>query len=106
MEKSNFGIYDETELKEGEMLRERMTTLQLVDPYVGKYYSALWVRKNILQQTDDDIEEIDAENEEYNQEQLNKEVEEMKIRGQAQAEVSANSAEMQAQVDQKYGDKQ
>ena len=44
--------------------------------------------------------------EEYNQEQLNKEVEEMKIRGQAQAEVSANSAEMQAQVDQKYGDKQ
>ena len=50
-----------SELKEGEMLRERMTTLQLVDPYVGKYYSALWVRKNILQQTDDDIEQINAE---------------------------------------------
>ena len=50
-----------SELKEAEMLRERMQTLALVDPFVGKYYSQLWVRKNILRQTDDDIEEINAE---------------------------------------------
>lgn len=50
-----------SELKEAEMLRERMQTLQLIDPYVGKYYSATWVRKNILRQTDEEIEEIDAE---------------------------------------------
>ena len=49
------------ELKDAEMLRERMSTLQLVDPFVGKYYSRLWVRKHILQQTDTDIEEIDAQ---------------------------------------------
>jgi hypothetical protein len=49
------------ELKEGEVLRERMNTLQLVDPYVGKYYSEKWVRKNILFQTEEEIEEIDAE---------------------------------------------
>jgi hypothetical protein len=53
-----------SELKDGEILRERMTTLQLVDPYVGKYFSAIWVRKNILQQTDEEIEEINAEMEE------------------------------------------
>lgn len=49
------------ELKEGEIVRERMNTLQLVDPYVGKYYSEAWVRKHILQQTEEEIKEIDKE---------------------------------------------
>jgi len=31
------------------------------DPYIGKYYSHAWVRKNLLQQTEDDIELIDKE---------------------------------------------
>ena len=53
-----------SELKESEILRERMNTLQLVDPYVGKYYSQAWVRKNILQQTEEEIEELDKEIEE------------------------------------------
>jgi hypothetical protein len=47
-----------TELKEAELLQNRITTLQLVDPYVGRYYSMQWVRKNILQMDDDEIEEI------------------------------------------------
>ncbi|NDB59500.1 hypothetical protein EB001_13770 [bacterium] len=50
-----------TELKEAELITARMQTLQLVDPYVGRYYSAEWVKKNILQQTDEDIEEINAQ---------------------------------------------
>jgi hypothetical protein len=49
------------ELKDAEMLRERMSTLQLVDPYVGKYYSRMWVRKHVLNQSDMDIEEMDAQ---------------------------------------------
>jgi hypothetical protein len=49
------------ELKDAEMLRERMNTLQLVDPFVGKYYSRMWVRKHVLNQSDLDIEEIDAQ---------------------------------------------
>ena len=52
------------ELKEAEIVRERMNTLALVDPYVGKYYSQKWIRKHILQQTEEEIEEIDAEIEE------------------------------------------
>ena len=56
------------ELKESELLRERMSTLRELDEYVGKYYSIEWVRKNILMQTDDEIEmidkQIDAEKEE------------------------------------------
>jgi hypothetical protein len=49
------------ELKEGEILRERLNTLALVDPYVGKYYSQKWIKKHVLQFTDDEIEEMDEE---------------------------------------------
>ena len=47
-----------TELKEAELITSRVSLLQLVDPFVGKYFSQEWIRKNILQQTDEDIEEI------------------------------------------------
>jgi hypothetical protein len=54
------------ELKDAELLNARLDTLIKVDPFVGKYYSAMWVRKNILQQTDDDIEEINTQMQEEN----------------------------------------
>lgn len=40
------------------VLRDRLATLQTADPYVGRYYSQEWVRKNILYQTQKEIEEI------------------------------------------------
>lgn len=49
------------ELKEAEILRERVNTLRELDEFVGKYYSVDWVRKNILKQNDEDIEGIDKE---------------------------------------------
>ena len=49
------------ELKNAEILRERLSLAQEVSPYVGKYYSVEYVRKNILQQTDEDIIEIDGQ---------------------------------------------
>jgi hypothetical protein len=50
-----------TELKEGELITNRILLLQYVDPFVGRYYSKEWVRKNVLKQTDEDIEEIDEQ---------------------------------------------
>lgn len=50
-----------TELKDAELLTNRMSVLQLVDPYVGRYYSMEWVRKNVLQMSDEDIMEIDKQ---------------------------------------------
>lgn len=50
-----------SELKDAELLTNRLTLLQVVDPYVGRYYSKEWVRKNVLQQTDEDIMEIDEQ---------------------------------------------
>ena len=58
-----------TELKDGEILRERINTLQLLDPYVGKYFSQQWVRRNVLQQTEEEIEEMEEQIEEEMQEQ-------------------------------------
>ena len=47
-----------SELKQSEMLRERFEMLGSLDEYVGKYISNEWIRKNVLRQTDDEIEEI------------------------------------------------
>jgi len=47
-----------SEMKNSELLRERIATLREIDEYVGRYYSVEWVRKNILMQTDDDIDNI------------------------------------------------
>ena len=49
------------ELKDAELLSMRLDTLAKVDPFVGRYYSIAWVRKNILQQTEEDMQEIDAQ---------------------------------------------
>jgi hypothetical protein len=53
-----------TEVKDAEILTGRLNQLQLVEAYVSKYYSESWIRKNVLRQTDDEIEEIDKEIEE------------------------------------------
>ena len=50
-----------TELRDAELLQNRVQTLSIVDPYVGRYYSAEWVRKHILQQTDEDMLAIDEQ---------------------------------------------
>ena len=55
------------ELIEAELLTNRLQLLSVVDPFVGRYYSRTWVRKHILQQDEEDIEEIDAEIEQENQ---------------------------------------
>lgn len=52
------------EQKQVAVMRERMAILQQVDPYVGRYFSHHWVRKNILRQDDKEMEEMDKESQE------------------------------------------
>ncbi len=56
-------IYDNqfAELKETEMMNERLGTLATIEPYIGRFYSQEWVRKNILRQTDGEIIEQDEQ---------------------------------------------
>ena len=56
-------VYDNhfAELKETELLNERLGVVAAVDPYVGKYFSADYVRRNILKQKDEEIIEMDKQ---------------------------------------------
>jgi hypothetical protein len=49
------------ELKQSEIMTERLRLLGEIDPLVGKYFSKAWVRKNVLRMTEDDIEIIDRD---------------------------------------------
>ena len=49
------------ELKEGEIIDNRINLARNMQDMIGKYYSNEWLRKNILKQNDDDIEEQDKE---------------------------------------------
>jgi hypothetical protein len=55
-------LYDNhfSELKEAELMNERLTLAQTAEPYIGKYYSQDYVRRKILRQTDVEILEQDA----------------------------------------------
>lgn len=52
-----------TELKDAEIIQNRSNLLMTMEQggMLGKYYSHTWARKNILHQSDDDIEEQDKE---------------------------------------------
>jgi hypothetical protein len=56
-------LYDNqfAELKESELLNERLGTLATIEPYIGKYYSNHYVRTKVLRQSDSEIEELDEQ---------------------------------------------
>jgi len=56
-------LYDNqfAELKETEMLNERLGVLATIEPYIGKYYSTEYVRRKVLRQTDAEMIEIDEQ---------------------------------------------
>jgi hypothetical protein len=56
-----------SELKEAELMTNRLQLLSSVDPYTGRYFSQAWIQRNVLRLNDDEIkrmqEEIDEEKE-------------------------------------------
>ncbi len=54
-------LYDNhfAELKEAELLQERLNLAASAEPYIGKYYSQDYVRRHVLRQTDEEILEQD-----------------------------------------------
>jgi hypothetical protein len=49
------------ELKELEIMTDRLNVLNGLMPFVGRYYSNEYVRRNILHQSDEDMEKMDKE---------------------------------------------
>jgi len=56
-------VYDNhfAELKEAELIQNRLNVLAVAEPYVGKYFSVDYIRRNVLKQTDAEIIEIDQQ---------------------------------------------
>ena len=56
-------VYDNhfAELKESELMNERLGVVAAIDPYIGKYFSLEYVRRNVLKQKDEEIIEIDKQ---------------------------------------------
>lgn len=50
-----------SELKDFEILGERLNMLDQIQPHIGKYYSDKWVRSNILNMSEEDVERMEAE---------------------------------------------
>lgn len=53
-----------TELQDSELLTSRLQLLAVIDPFLGRYYSGNWVKKNVLRMTDEEVERMDKEMEE------------------------------------------
>lgn len=87
------------ELKEAELLTNRVTLLNTMIPFVGTYYSMNWIRQNVLHLTEDEIQDMKQEIEEERQEmmeiaQLDADKQAIQTATVTQAQVSA---QMQAQ---------
>ena len=56
-------LYDNhfAELKETELMNERLNLMVAIEPYIGTYYSRDYVKRKILRQTDEEIEEMAEE---------------------------------------------
>jgi hypothetical protein len=56
-------VYDNhfSDLKKNELMNDKLGVVAAMDPYLGRYFSAEYVRKTILGQTDSEIKEIDAQ---------------------------------------------
>lgn len=87
------------ELKDNEVLQQRVNLLQQLDPFVGKYYSIPWIRKNVLKQDEEEIKDIDKEIE------ADRDVELSNADHEGQVTVAKQAPMMDLQAQQDQGDK-
>ena len=74
------------ELKDSEILQGRVATLGAIDPFQGKYYSKLWIMKNVLMLTDEEIDEMKVEMREDHDENIEQQKEAMELQAQQQGQ--------------------
>jgi hypothetical protein len=82
------------EIKEQDMMNNRLAVLGVVDAYAGKYYSVEWIRKNVLRQTEDEMKEMDKQMAAEGEVQAAADQEQMQ--GQMQQQQMQQDAEMKA----------
>jgi hypothetical protein len=83
------------ELKEAELLQNRLMILGNIDAFVGKYFSKSWIQKNVLRMEEEEIEELELEMQQENEQQMLM---------QAQYDQMVGGQEQQDQQDLQQGD--
>ena len=84
------------ELKESEILKERVQTLDMVSQYVGEYFTKDWVMKNVLKLSEEDMKDLEDKVDEL--EDKNKEREDEAIQNHMSAQ--QQQADQQAAIQQ------
>lgn len=76
------------EMRDAELLRERVTLLTQVQPYIGLYYSNGWIKRNVLRLSEDEVDT------------MNKEIEEEKKNGELPLPIPGADGQMPGALDQ------
>jgi len=94
-----------TELKDAELMKERLSLLGSVDPYTGRYFSQAWIQRNVLRLTDDQIKEMQTEIDEEKEAGLGlpvgvtNDVAQQQMTGDIQAQQQMQVAQQQAELE-------
>ena len=92
---------DYSEIRENEVLKQRINMANLVDPMIGRYYSEEYVRRFILKQHDEDIEQIDMQNKQEFDKIAERRINQAKVDGEVQlAQQEAATPQEPPQPDQ------
>ena len=79
------------EMRDAELLRERVTLLAQVQPYIGLYYSNGWIKRNVLRLSEEEVD------------QMSKEIEEEKKSGELPLPIAGPDGQMPNGLDQGQG---
>jgi hypothetical protein len=95
-----------TELKEAELMKERLSLLGEVDPYTGRYFSQAWIQRNVLRLNDDEIGIMQKEMEDEKEAGfglpvgVTTDVAQQQMLGQLDMEKNTHQAELDKKVNQ------
>lgn len=85
-----------SELKEAELMKERLNLLGSVDAYTGRYYSQAWIQRNVLRMNDDDIKKMQVEMDEEKRLGLN-------VPASVTSQIAGQIMQQQAEADPELG---
>jgi hypothetical protein len=94
------------ELKEAELMTNRLTLLGAVDAYTGRYFSQAWIQRNVLRLTDDEIKEMQTEMDDEKEQGLGlpvgvtNDIASQQMAASVQTDAQAQQAQNQSEIDQ------
>ena len=94
-----------TELKEAELLQNRINLLGAIQPYVGSYFSARWVKENVLEQNEEEIEKMQDEISEEAEQQAQAQAQQQQAADQQQSPDAETPPEQGSESDQDINNK-